>query len=71
MLRSDKVAKFEIDGNTFCVGDDDLDINFDIDEQSGLVEISVSDNNGYSNRIYIKREPAIFLGLWLKSRLSE
>ncbi len=48
--------KFKIDGYTFSVGDDDLGINFDIDSQSGLVEISASDNNGYSNRMYIKRE---------------
>lgn len=71
MLRSDKVAKFEIDGNTFYVGDDDLEINFDIDGQSGLLEISASNNNGYNNRMYIKRETAMFLAMWLKSRLSE
>ncbi len=62
--------KFKIDGYTFSVGDDDLGINFDIDSQSGLVEISASDNNGYSNRMYIKRETAMFLAMWLKSRLS-
>ena len=65
------MAKYKIDGYTFCVGDDDLDINFDIDGQSGLVEISASDNNGYDNKIYIKRETALSLALWLKSRLSE
>lgn len=63
------MAKYGIDGNTFYIGDDDLDINFDVDGQSGLVEISVSDNNGYDNRIYIKREIASCLALWLKSRL--
>ena len=65
------MAKYKIDGYTFCVGDDELDINFDIDEQSGLVEISASDSNGYNNRIYIKHETAIVLAMWLKSRLSE
>ena len=65
------MAKYKIDGYTFCVGDDDLDINFDIDAQSGLVEISASDKNGYDNKIYIKREIALCLVLWLKSRLSE
>ena len=65
------MAKYKIDGNTFCVGDDELEINFDIDEQSGLVEISASDSNGYNNRIYIKRETAMVLAMWLKSRLSE
>lgn len=65
------MAKFEIDGNTFHVGDDGLDIHFDIDVQSGLVEISASDNNGYDNKMYMKRETAMFLALWLKSRLSE
>lgn len=57
------MAKYKIDGYTFCVGDDDLDINFDIDGQSGLVEISASDNNGYDNKIYIKRETALCLAL--------
>lgn len=71
MQRSDKVTKYKIDGNTFCVGDDELDINFDIDEQSGLVEISAFDSNGYNNKIYIKRETAMVLAMWLKSRLSE
>lgn len=65
------MAKYAIDGYTFYVGDDGLDINFDIDAQSGLVEISVSDNNGYSNKMYIKRETAMFLALWLKSRLHD
>ena len=49
------MAKWKIDGYTFNLNDDDLDINFDIDAQSGLVEISASDNNGYDNKIYIKR----------------
>ena len=66
-----KVAKFEIDGYVFRINNDDLDINLDIDAQSGLVEVSVSDNNGYDNKIYIKRETAMLLALWLKSRLSE
>lgn len=65
------MAKFEIDGYVFRISDDDLDISLDIDAQSGLVEVSVSDNNGYDNKIYIKRETAMFLALWLKSRLSE
>ena len=65
------MAKYKIDGYTFCVGDEDLDVNFDVDAQSGLVEVSVSDNNGYDNKIYIKRETALCLALWLKSRLSE
>lgn len=65
------MAKYEIDGNTFYMGDEDLDINFDIDSQSGLVEILVTDDNGYNNKIYIKRETAMFLALWLKSRLSD
>lgn len=63
-------VNWKLDGYTFCVGDDDLDINFDIDDQSGLVELSVSDNNGYSHRIYIKRDTAMILASWLKSRLS-
>ncbi len=65
------MAKFEIDGYVFRINNDDLDINLDIDAQSGLVEVSVSDNNGYDNKIYIKRETAMLLALWLKSRLSE
>lgn len=65
------MAKWKIDGYAFNLNDDDLDINFDIDAQSGLVEISASDNNGYDNKIYIKREIALCLVLWLKSRLSE
>lgn len=65
------MAKFEIDGYVFRISNDDLDISLDIDAQSGLVEVSVSDNNGYDNKIYIKRETAMFLALWLKSRLSE
>ena len=65
------MAKWKIDGYTFNLNDDDLDINFDIDAQSGLVEISASDNNGYDNKIYIKREIALCLVLRLKSRLSE
>lgn len=65
------MAKFEIDGYVFRINNDDLDISLDIDAQSGLVEVSVSDNNGYDNKIYIKRETAMFLALWLKSRLSE
>lgn len=65
------MAKWKIDGYTFNLNDDDLDINFDIDAQSGLVEISTSDNNGYNNKIYINREIALCLVLWLKSRLSE
>lgn len=40
------MAKWKIDGYTFNLNDDDLDINFNIDAQSGLVEISTSDNNG-------------------------
>ena len=65
------MAKWKIDGYTFNLNDDDLDINFNIDAQSGLVEISTSDNNGYDNKIYINREIALCLVLWLKSRLSE
>ncbi len=65
------MAKFEIDGYVFRINNDDLDISLDIDAQSGLVEVAVSDKNGYDNKIYIKRETAIFLALWLKSRLSE
>ena len=45
--------------------------NFDVDSQSGLVEILASDNSGYSNRMYINREAAMVFALWLKSRLSE
>lgn len=63
------MIKYKLDGYTFCVGDDDLDVNFDVDAQSGLVEVSVSDNNGYNKKISIQREIAFCLALWLKSSL--
>lgn len=65
------MTKWKINGYTFNLNDDDLDINFDVDSQSGLVEISASDNSGYSNRMYINREAAMVFALWLKSGLSE
>lgn len=61
---------FKIDGYTLCISDGGSCINFDIDEQSGLVEVSVSDNDGHANTMYIKRDIATTLALWLKSRLS-
>ena len=60
---------YEIDGYEFKLKDGDLCIDFEVDEQSGMVEIYVRDENG-NKCMYIKRETAMFLALWLKSRLS-
>lgn len=65
------MAKYAIDGYTFCVGDDELEIGFDVDKESGMVEISAVDQSGSSKRLYIKRDIAVALSLWLKSRLNE
>ncbi len=65
------MVKFKIDGYTLEIGDEDLNIYFDIDVQSGMLEISATDDGFYENRIYLKRETAMMLALWLKSRLSE
>lgn len=62
------MAKYKIDGNTFNLNDEDLEINLDIDEQSGLVEISISDPKGCHNIMYIKRDVALVMALWLKDR---
>lgn len=63
-------AKYRIDGYKFDVFDKDLNICFDVDIRSGLVEITVDDNSGGTNTMYVKREVATVLSLWLKSRLS-
>lgn len=65
------VMKFEIDGYTFRVGDDELEIGFDVDKESGMVEISSTNQSGSSKSLYIKRDIAMTLSLWLKSRLTD
>lgn len=65
------MAKWKIDGYTFSLNDDDLDINLDVDEQSGLVEVSISSQKGCNNIMYIKREVALIVALWLKDRVSK
>ena len=59
----------KIDGYEFKLKDGDLNIDFEIDEQSGMVEICAKDKDG-SKYMYIKRETAMFLAIWMKSRLS-
>ena len=65
------MAKWKVDGYTFNLNDDDLDINLDVDKQSGLVEISISDKKGCNNIMYIKRDVALVMVLWLKDRISK
>lgn len=65
------MTKFKIDGYTLCVGDDELEIGFDVDKQSGMVEISSTDQGGSSKSIYLNRDMALALCLWLKSRLTD
>lgn len=65
------MAKYKIDGDTFNLNDEDLEINLDVDKQSGLVEIAISDKKGCNNIMYIKRDVALVMALWLKDRISK
>ncbi|MDB8575375.1 hypothetical protein [Turicibacter sanguinis] len=65
------MAKYKIDGDTFNLNDEDLEINLDVDKQSGLVEIDISDKKGCNNIMYIKRDVALVMALWLKDRISK
>lgn len=68
-LKERKMTKCEVLGDNFHLEDDEMDVDFEFDNETGMVEIYVADEQR-SRTMYVKREIALVLALWMKERVS-
>lgn len=64
------MTKCEISGDNFHLEDNEIDFEFEFDNETGMVEIYVGHEQG-SHTMYIKRETALALSLWMKDKVSK
>ena len=62
------MTKYEITGEIFHLEDEVIDVDFEFDDETGMVEIYIGhEQGGYA--MYVKREIALSLALWLKGKV--
>ena len=64
------MIKREVLGDNFHLEDDEMDVDFEFDNETGMVEIYVDDEQR-SCTMYVKREIALALALWMKERICK
>lgn len=69
-LKEIKMTKCEVLGDNFHIEDEEMDIDFEFDNETGMVEIYIADEQR-SHTMYVKRENALSLALWMKERVSK
>ena len=64
------MTKYEVLGDNFHLEDEEMGVDFEFDNETGMVEIYVADEQR-SYTMYVKREIALTLALWMKERVCK